>query len=153
MPRDATVKSAENIRRDSKMCGVKESERVKHQRAPCSPPGAPCPKTKAVRACDETSISIWSWPLIRLHSVGGSRLHTKPVERREDRPRQTLRIAAPSIVRYFDCGSAAKAWTIQGMITSLNMTGSGQTPFCLPRCPPCGFIQPVLGTSPALSNR
>jgi hypothetical protein len=54
---------------------------------------------------------------------------------------------------YFDCDSAARAWTIHGIITSRNITGSGQTPFCRPRWPPWGFIQAVLGKSPALSRR
>jgi len=44
--------------------------------------------------------------------------------------------------------SAARFLTSQGIMTCLNMRGSGHTPTWRPRWPPCGLIQASLGTSP-----
>ena len=43
--------------------------------------------------------------------------------------------------------------TSQGMMTCRKMTGSGHTFTCLPRWPPWGLTQAVLGTSPRPSRR
>jgi len=56
----------------------------------------------------------------------------------------------PSTVNFQPPPSTPSFLTKYGIITCRNITGSGHTFTCRPRCPPCGLIQASLGTSPLL---
>src|SRR6201989_842951 len=53
----------------------------------------------------------------------------------------------------YDFTVACNALKSHGMITSLRIRGSGQTPTCRPKWPPLGLIHASLGVSPLLRSR